>query len=41
MHRYLFILLVITTANATSVYPTLHECPVCGVRSVTLSLASD
>lgn len=41
MFRYLFLLFIATCANATSVFPELHECPVCGVKSVTMSLGSD
>lgn len=41
MYRQFFLLLIAASANATSVFPEFHECPVCGVRSVTMSLASD
>jgi len=41
MFRQLFLLLIAASANATSVFPELHECPVCGVQSVTMSLGSD
>ena len=40
MFRQLFLLLIAASANATTVSPGLHECPVCSVKSVTMSLAS-
>jgi len=40
MFRLLSILLLTAIADATSVLPLLHECPVCGEKSVTIALAS-
>ncbi len=40
MFRQLLLLLIAASAQATSVFPELHECPICGVKSVTMSLAS-
>lgn len=40
MFRLIILLLAATFAHATSVFPDLHECPVCGLRSVKISLAS-
>ena len=40
MIRVVFLMLVAAVVNATSVYPELHECPVCGLESVKISIAS-
>src|SRR6478736_6684695 len=41
MFRILSLFLIFAAcASATSVFPDLHECPVCGVKSVTMSLGS-
>lgn len=37
---FLVLVLLISAAQATMVVPELHECPVCGEKSVTQSLAS-
>ena len=40
IHRPIPVLAFVFTAHATSVAPVLHQCPVCGERSVTIQLAS-
>lgn len=40
MFRILFLSLLAASAYATSVSPELHECPVCGLKSVEISLRS-
>ena len=40
MFRSLFLSLAVVSAHATSVFPELHECPVCGLKSVQMSLCS-
>lgn len=41
MFRKFFLWLIAASAHATTVYPELHECPVCGVKSVSMSLGSN
>lgn len=40
MIRRLILLLTVVAANGTSVFPELHECPVCGLKSVKMSMGS-
>ncbi len=40
LRRFLFVILSLSTAYATSVAPVLHECPVCSKKSVATRLMS-